>query len=91
LYVSTEHHLIKRDLTEGKNSVSEINTAQEKMTFAEFQLDDSLEKTLSKAGFKEATSIQKLAIPVALEGRDILASAPTGTGKTLACLFPAIH
>ena len=68
--------------------MSEINTAQEKMTFAEFQLDESLEKTLSKAGFKEATSIQKLAIPVALEGRDILARAPTGTGKTLAFLLP---
>ncbi|WP_241481727.1 ATP-dependent RNA helicase SrmB [Rheinheimera mesophila] len=71
--------------------MSENNTAQEKITFAEFQLDDSLEKTLSKAGFKEATSIQKLAIPVALEGRDILASAPTGTGKTLAFLLPAIQ
>jgi len=40
-------------------------------------------------GFETPTSIQELVIPHALDGRDILASAPTGTGKTAAFLLPA--
>ncbi|WP_337879145.1 ATP-dependent RNA helicase SrmB [Rheinheimera sp.] len=64
---------------------------QEKVLFSAFDLAPELELALQKAGFKEATSIQQLAIPGALEGRDLLASAPTGTGKTLAFLLPAIQ
>ncbi|WP_232361501.1 ATP-dependent RNA helicase SrmB [Paraneptunicella aestuarii] len=39
-------------------------------------------------GFTEPTSIQKVAIPAALDGKDLLATAPTGTGKTAAYLLP---
>lgn len=60
-------------------------------SFNDFQFDDDINKALSFAGFQKPTSIQQLAIPVAMEGRDILASAPTGTGKTLAFLLPAIQ
>ena len=42
-------------------------------------------------GHKRPTSIQTLAIPPALDERDIMASAPTGTGKTLAFLLPAVQ
>ena len=61
------------------------------MSFAEFQLDDALNRALEAAGFSEPTQIQQLALPLALEGRDIMASAPTGTGKTLAFVLPAIQ
>jgi ATP-dependent RNA helicase SrmB len=61
------------------------------MSFAEFQLDDALNQALESAGFDQPTQIQQLAIPPALEGRDLLASAPTGTGKTLAFVLPAIQ
>lgn len=61
------------------------------MTFAEFQLDDALNRALEKAGFSQPTQIQQLAMPLALDGRDVLASAPTGTGKTLAFVLPAIQ
>ncbi len=60
-------------------------------SFNDFQFDDNINKALSFAGFQKPTSIQQLAIPPAMEGRDILASAPTGTGKTLAFLLPAIQ
>jgi len=60
-------------------------------SFREFSLDDALEQALAEQGFSKPTTIQQLAIPLALEGRDILASAPTGTGKTLAFLLPAIQ
>ncbi|BBN80721.1 ATP-dependent RNA helicase SrmB [Pseudoalteromonas sp. A25] len=61
------------------------------MQFSEFDLDQKVLTAINKMGFDTATSIQQLAIPEALLGRDILASAPTGTGKTAAFLIPAIQ
>jgi ATP-dependent RNA helicase SrmB len=59
------------------------------MTFEELELDEALCHAVADMGFETPTSIQKLVIPHALDGRDILASAPTGTGKTAAFLLPA--
>ncbi|WP_137167876.1 ATP-dependent RNA helicase SrmB [Salinimonas lutimaris] len=59
------------------------------MTFEELELDDALCHAVADMGFSQPTSIQSLVIPDALDGRDILASAPTGTGKTAAFLLPA--
>ena len=56
------------------------------MQFADFDLDAALLKAIDAMGFSKATSIQQLAIPEALDGRDVLAGAPTGTGKTAAFL-----
>ena len=61
------------------------------MQFADFDLDAALLKAIDAMGFSKATSIQQLAIPEALDGRDVLAGAPTGTGKTAAFLIPAIQ
>jgi len=61
------------------------------MSFSEFDLDPRLEQGIYKIGYTQPTRVQKLAIPEALEGLDILASAPTGTGKTAAFLIPAIQ
>lgn len=57
--------------------------------FEQFDLDSELLGGIKNAGFKKPTSIQELVIPEAMEGKDILASAPTGTGKTAAFLLPA--
>lgn len=57
--------------------------------FEQLDLDDSLCRATIELGYKSPTSIQKLAIPAAMDGKDILASAPTGTGKTAAFLLPA--
>ncbi|MCK5295785.1 MAG: DEAD/DEAH box helicase, partial [Alphaproteobacteria bacterium] len=56
----------------------------------EFALSKKLESTLSGMGYITATEIQERAIPVIAEGRDILASSQTGTGKTGAFLIPLI-
>ncbi|WP_100642285.1 ATP-dependent RNA helicase SrmB [Alteromonas facilis] len=57
--------------------------------FEQLDLDDALCAALETMGLKTPTTIQQLAIPEALDGKDVLASAPTGTGKTLAFLLPA--
>jgi ATP-dependent RNA helicase SrmB len=60
-------------------------------TFSELELDESLLKALESKGFTRPTAIQAAAIPPALEGRDVLGSAPTGTGKTAAYLLPVLQ
>ncbi len=60
-------------------------------TFAELDLDPTLLTALEEMGFDRPTQVQAEAIPQALEGKDILASAPTGTGKTAAFAIPAIQ
>lgn len=61
------------------------------LSFDELDLDDKLIQVLEKNALTKPTTIQQLAIPVALEGKDIMASAPTGTGKTLAFLLPTFQ
>lgn len=61
------------------------------MTFTQFELDSRLLHAVQRIGFERPTPIQIAAIPRALEGRDILGSAETGTGKTAAYLLPLLH
>ncbi|HDL5244513.1 TPA: ATP-dependent RNA helicase SrmB, partial [Mannheimia haemolytica] len=61
------------------------------MTFEELDLSPQLLKALAHKGYNRPTAIQQATIPAALEGRDLLGSAPTGTGKTAAFLLPAIQ
>ncbi len=59
--------------------------------FSELKLSRELEQQLSDANFITPTPVQAAAIPPALEGRDVLATAQTGTGKTLSFLIPLIE
>ena len=61
------------------------------MTFNELNLHPSLLNGLDAIGFANATPIQEQAIPLILEGHDIIACAQTGTGKTGAYLLPVIN
>ena len=61
------------------------------MSFKNFPLRPELQKALETLNFHEPTPVQREAIPPVLEGRDVLASAQTGTGKTLAFLLPVLH
>ncbi len=60
-------------------------------TFAELGLSDALVSTLSGLGYDEPTPIQAQAIPLLLAGRDVIAQAQTGTGKTAAFALPMIE
>lgn len=59
--------------------------------FAELELDPNLLLAIEEMGYERPTQIQAEAIPQALDGRDVLASAPTGTGKTAAFVLPALQ
>ena len=61
------------------------------MKFSELGLSDELLEALSYMGFENATPVQEQAIPKILEGRDILAFAQTGTGKTAAFILPILN
>lgn len=60
------------------------------MTFEELGIHDDLLDAIDYMGFKEATPIQEQAIPVILDGSDLIACAQTGTGKTAAFLLPIL-
>ena len=59
--------------------------------FADFQLDPKILKAVADQGYTQATPIQAKAIPVVLEGKDVMGAAQTGTGKTAAFILPIIQ
>ena len=61
------------------------------MSFTELKLSEPLLRAIEASGYTTPTEIQRQAIPVALEGRDLMASAQTGTGKTAAFVLPALE
>lgn len=61
------------------------------MSFDQFGLSDKIVKATDKLGYKEATPIQAQAIPAVLKGKDLLAGAQTGTGKTAGFVLPMLH
>ena len=61
------------------------------MKFTELDLDEQLLEAIGYMGFKEASPIQEKAIPEILNGKDIIACAQTGTGKTAAFLLPVLN
>ncbi|TKS85054.1 putative ATP-dependent RNA helicase DDX56 [Collichthys lucidus] len=65
--------------------------AAERLQFHELGLDDRLLKAIADLGWSQPTLIQEKAIPLALEGKDLLARARTGSGKTAAYAVPVIQ
>nr|XP_040053351.1 LOW QUALITY PROTEIN: probable ATP-dependent RNA helicase DDX56 [Gasterosteus aculeatus aculeatus] len=65
--------------------------AAERLQFHEMGLDDRLLKAVADLGWSQPTLIQEKAIPLALEGKDLLARARTGSGKTAAYAVPVIQ
>ncbi len=61
------------------------------MKFSDFGFGPSLMEGIEAMGFQTPTPIQQQAMPAILEGRDIIGSAQTGTGKTAAFLLPVIQ
>lgn len=60
-------------------------------TFAQLELDPILQLAIEELGFERPTTVQEEVIPAAMEGRDVLACAPTGTGKTAAFVLSLLQ
>ncbi|CAD6265196.1 unnamed protein product [Miscanthus lutarioriparius] len=71
---------------EGKEEEEEVE-----VSFDELSLEEQLKRALRKKGMAKATPIQREAIPLILEGKDVVAKAKTGSGKTFAYLLPLLH
>ncbi len=66
-------------------------TTETVVTFASLGLDPAILKAVQEAGYTVPSPIQAQAIPAALAGQDLMASAQTGTGKTAAFILPALQ
>lgn len=78
-------------LTIAEPSPSSALTTTELANFADFSLDAKILKAVAEQGYTQATPIQAKAIPIVLEGRDVMGAAQTGTGKTAAFVLPIIQ
>jgi len=61
------------------------------VSFNQFNLDPRLQAGINRLGYTEATPIQTAALPAALAGRDLIATAQTGTGKTAVFVLPILQ
>ena len=61
------------------------------MSFEALGLHESIVKAVTEAGYTVPTPVQAQAVPAAIEGRDLLVSSQTGSGKTAAFMLPALH
>ncbi|MCC6582673.1 MAG: DEAD/DEAH box helicase, partial [Chitinophagales bacterium] len=61
------------------------------MNFNEFGFDERLMEGIDAMNYKQATAVQEQVIPIIRAGKDLIASAQTGTGKTAAFLLPILN
>ncbi len=80
---------ISKFINRATTTVEEVFTPVH--TFSDFKVDDRLKQNIARKGFILPSPIQDQAIPNALDGRDIIGLANTGTGKTAAFLIPTIN
>ena len=59
--------------------------------FSSLSLDEPLLAALAELGFDKMTAVQQAAIPKALEGKDLIVNARTGSGKTVSYLLPLLQ
>src|SRR5215475_5773106 len=74
-----------------KNCMSDIENTPEQVRFADFGLAPEIQRALSDQGYVHPTPIQAQAIPVVLQGRDVMGAAQTGTGKTASFSLPILQ
>jgi ATP-dependent RNA helicase RhlE len=70
---------------------NELNAQTPPMAFAQLQLADPLARAVAEMGYETMTPIQAQAIPVVLQGKDVMGAAQTGTGKTAAFALPLLQ
>jgi ATP-dependent RNA helicase DeaD len=79
------------DISSVEEEDEDVGIPMEECAFAEYDLHVDLVRALAGAGYRTPSPIQARTLPPALEGRDIIGQARTGTGKTAAFLVPALQ
>ncbi|MDB5166651.1 MAG: putative box helicase domain protein [Candidatus Saccharibacteria bacterium] len=80
-----------RKFIKAAKPLADVVVYQPVNTFADFAVDDLIKKNLEKKGIAVPSPIQDQAIPLGLEGKDIIGIANTGTGKTIAFALPVLQ
>jgi ATP-dependent RNA helicase DDX56/DBP9 len=80
----------KKKLSKPNDTGTKQSSIKDTLLFSSFGLDGRLLKAVSNQ-FEKPTLVQAATIPLALNGRDIVARAKTGSGKTLAYVIPIVH
>lgn len=75
---------------ENTTSQAETQQTEREPSFAELGLDPRLVQAVAKQNFEKPTLVQRKAIPLALQGQDVLCKAKTGSGKTAAYVLPLL-
>jgi superfamily II DNA/RNA helicase len=78
-------------VTSSEVTASDEDQAEARTTFADLGLSDLLLRAIAEKGYVHPTPIQEQAIPIVLQGRDVLGSAQTGTGKTASFTLPMME
>lgn len=81
----------KIDIIVTKQDGDDMRIPQQLNSFASSGLRPFLIDVVAKCGYKKPTPVQRAAIPIIMEGRDLMACAQTGSGKTAAFLLPIIN
>ena len=78
-------------MNQNENEILTAETAEiETIRYEDSKIDDRIKRAVKELGFEAMTPIQSQAIPVMIEGKDILGQAQTGTGKTAAFSIPIL-
>lgn len=81
----------KKQLPAAEKETADEQSSAAKKSFQDLGIIDSLCEACSRMGYKAPTPIQREAIPSALEGRDLIGLAETGSGKTAAFALPMLQ
>ena len=79
------------DITEGHRAAAELAQAAHLDSFSQLNLAEPLMRAVAELGYESMTPIQAQAIPVVVQGRDVMGAAQTGTGKTAAFSLPLLQ
>ena len=85
--VTQDENVGEKTEEKGKKEI----VVEEEKNFGSFGFDNRILKAIKKAGYSKPTLVQSAGIPLALKGKDILARAKTGTGKTAAYILPILQ
>ena len=87
----TQQQITQQIESQQAEAQKEEMQSQQRMRYEDAQIDDRILRAVKEMGFEVMTPIQEQAIPVLLEGKDVIGQAQTGTGKTAAFAIPMIQ